>query len=282
MAIPTANCISKELTIMNKQIVRRLAYRLAKGSGFLTARRMMRTRRNDNFATILVFHGVTPHSPEDGVTITPQRFGSILDLLLRSYRVVSLDNIAETVKSGRAFSGDEVAITFDDGYHNNYEFAVPLLLERNLPASFFLTAGFVNTRDRFWWDVEKGQYENAMTWAQAREIAELGFSIGCHTWSHPDLGTEPIGSSDREIREAREEIAERTGTRVQHFAYPYGGRANVTEEWIDKNKEEGFDTCSAAANGHVTRSSDLFRLERLGAAPQRSLEELQIDLDEPW
>jgi peptidoglycan/xylan/chitin deacetylase (PgdA/CDA1 family) len=251
-------------------------------SGTLQAKRLLRGRRGAGWATVLVFHGVTPDRPEDGLNISPQRFRSILGMLRREYRVLAYGELIERLRRGTPFTGRETAITFDDGYLNNYEHAAPLLREFELPACFFLTAGYVGTAGDFWWDAEHGRHSGLMSWAQARELADAGFEIGCHSWSHADLGREPLGSAARELGEARQRIQDETGSAVEHFAYPYGGRDNIRPEWIDAVRAAGFISNAAAYNGHVTVRDDPFLVPRLGAAPQRSLTELRIDIDDAW
>lgn len=265
-----------------KNLARQAAYQLLEQSGALTVKRKFRTRAGDGWASILVFHGVSDAVPEDGVTITSTRFGAILRMLRRRYIVLSMADLVNRLQLRTAFTGQEVVITFDDGYLNNYELAVPLLLEHDLPACFFLTAGFVGTNKTFWWDRAKRSSESLMSWSQAREIAELGFEIGCHTWSHPDLGQEPLTSVDRELYRARAKIEDMTGVSVEHFAYPYGGREHIRQEWIQAIKDAGYSSNSSASNSHVASNTDRFLIPRLGAGPQRSLAELRIDMDAPW
>lgn len=265
-----------------KQFARRSVYQLLRHSGVLEAKRLVRVRSGRGWASILVFHGVSDDLPEDGVTITARRFGSILRMLKRSYSVLSLTQFVEHLERKTEFTGREVVITFDDGYLNNYESAVPLLLEHDLPACFFLTAGYVGTDKEFWWDRDKGVKSPMMSWAQARELSELGFEIGCHTWSHPDLGQEPVESADQELYRARAMIEEQVGARVEHFAYPYGGQHNIRPEWIQAIQDAGFRSNSSAYNGHATAETDRFLIPRIGAAPQRHLAELRIDIDDAW
>lgn len=63
--------------------------------------------------------------------------------------VIALDDIEQALASGR---GRHVAITFDDGYLDNYELAFPLLQQHRLPAAFFITTSFIDDPRLPWWD----------------------------------------------------------------------------------------------------------------------------------
>lgn len=265
-----------------KRQLRRATFVAMKGSGVLSIRRWHRRRRDQGTAAVLCFHRVNPHLPEDGLTITPGRFRSILAYLRRHYVITTVDDLVTAIRNGVAFTGREVVITFDDGYLDNYEHAAPLLDEFGLTATFFVVAGHVGTDRVFWWDVEKGVDSAMMSWPQVRELASGGHTIGAHTWSHPDLGREPPTSAEQELSAARSFIEDQVGLPVQHFAYPYGGRTNMTRAWQEEVRSRGFVSCFSAFNGLVTRHSDPYLIERIGASPQRSVEELAIDIEEAW
>jgi peptidoglycan/xylan/chitin deacetylase (PgdA/CDA1 family) len=63
---------------------------------------------------------------------------------------VSLDQILAAMQAGRPFPPGAVAITFDDGYRDNYSQALPVLQKYRLPAAFYITAGCVDSRDTLW------------------------------------------------------------------------------------------------------------------------------------
>lgn len=265
-----------------KRYLRSAVYYAIRGSGLLAFQRARRVRRGSGWAAGLVFHRISAELPEDGLTITPSRFARILGMLRRDYHVISLDQLAGRIERSEPFSGREVIITFDDGYRDNYEVAAPLLLEHGLPACFFLTAGYVGTDDSFPWDREQGRTSGLMSWAEARQLAELGFEIGCHTWSHPDLGIEPMTSVQRELYESRVRIEDAIGRPVQHFAYPFGGRQNIRDSWVQAIRDAGYRTNSSASNEWITATTSPYLIPRIGAAPQRTLAELRIDMDAAW
>ena len=86
---------------------------------------------------ILMYHSVNESG--DFFSVTPAQFRSQMELLhKRGYEVVSLPEICSRL-TARTLSGKEVAITFDDGYRDNYTHAFPILKEFAFPATIFVT-----------------------------------------------------------------------------------------------------------------------------------------------
>lgn len=265
-----------------KALLRRAAYHVLCRSGTLALRRRWHRRAGRATAAVIVFHRVSATEPESGISVTPRRFEAILAMLSTHYDVMSASELVSRLTSRRPFTGREVVITFDDGYADNVEQAAPLLARYGLPACFFLTAGLVGTDRNFPWDDARGIASRMMTWPQARDLARQGFELGCHTMTHPDLGREPIASARVELDEARALVQRQAGATVAHFAYPFGGRENIRPDWLEAIRAAGFASSFCGFGGLVTAANDPFWIPRIGAAHQRSLTDLRIDIDDAW
>ncbi len=84
-------------------------------------------------------------------------FRKILSHLSLNYRIVDLE---EAVHSG---SSKVAAVTFDDGYRGVYRNAFPILNEMRIPATVFLTTGYLGSSNLLWWDVLAWQLEKLMS-----------------------------------------------------------------------------------------------------------------------
>jgi lipopolysaccharide exporter len=80
---------------------------------------------------------------------TQEDFDRQLQFLSRNVEIVSGDELAAALEEPR---GRHVALTFDDGYRDNYELAYPVLRAHGLPAVFFLATGFIDRPHVAWWD----------------------------------------------------------------------------------------------------------------------------------
>jgi peptidoglycan/xylan/chitin deacetylase (PgdA/CDA1 family) len=99
---------------------------------------------------IVCYHGVCdgPTSPE-WLLLPQAQFRIQLRYLKRHYRCVPIDAALAELRGG-GLSGPTACITFDDGYRNNLELALPVLRELNVPATVYLTTGLVGTTEHLW------------------------------------------------------------------------------------------------------------------------------------
>lgn len=105
-------------------------------------------------AIVLRYHSVgDPRTVADyvdpGLSLPPERFREHLRALRRNFRIVNLEEILDRLSSGAA--GDPVAaVTFDDGFRDNHDIAMPILLEEGVTATFFVTSRPLEPGRWFW------------------------------------------------------------------------------------------------------------------------------------
>lgn len=101
----------------------------------------------DHLVCVLLYHRVNAYKSDYwGLSITPEMFASHLDTLQQNFSVVRFGDNWETIKK---FS---IAVTFDDGYADNYKYALPILEKYKVPATIFVSTGNIGTSEEFWWD----------------------------------------------------------------------------------------------------------------------------------
>lgn len=150
------------------------------------------------------------------VAVTPTLFRQQMAWLHQhGYRTASLASAVERLQTGGSTTEKTVVITFDDGYRNFYENAVPALQQFGYTATMFLPTASIGTETRNF----KGR--DCMTWWEVRELQQQGMLFGSHTVNHPQLhGLDPTRIRE-EIVESQQEIEDKTGCAVDSFAYPY-------------------------------------------------------------
>ncbi|MEX0884189.1 MAG: polysaccharide deacetylase family protein [Cyclobacteriaceae bacterium] len=105
---------------------------------------------------VLMYHRVIYSSIDPWeLAVSPQNFEQQLSILKSSRLLVPLSQISEMIHEKRMMK-PSIAITFDDGYMDNYLYAKPLLEAYELPATFFISNQHIGTEKVFWWD-ELGQ-----------------------------------------------------------------------------------------------------------------------------
>ncbi|MFZ1948416.1 MAG: polysaccharide deacetylase family protein [bacterium] len=113
-------------------------------------------RVNRSAVAVLLLHGVLPDadcSPfnSTGKFVSPQKLRTFLERIGRLYRILPADQAVRSLASGRS-PVNAMVVTFDDGYANNYEHALPVLGAMGLPFTVFVTAGYVDSDTVLWND----------------------------------------------------------------------------------------------------------------------------------
>jgi peptidoglycan/xylan/chitin deacetylase (PgdA/CDA1 family) len=167
----------------------------------------------------LMYHSVSP-DPDDPyrITVRPERLDRQLWWLRRlGRRGVSVAELIEARQQGRGQRF--VGLTFDDGYADFVDYALPALTRYHFTATVFVLAGRLGG-DNAW--NAKGPRKPLMTPDQVRQVAGAGMEIGSHGLRHvslPSVGDEELAA---ELLQSRHILQEITGQNVGGFCYPYG------------------------------------------------------------
>jgi len=217
-------------------------------------------------AVVLCYHSI--HPAKSFASASPTVFGHHLDWLAENCDVVPLVQILRAVQTPRR-ARPAVAITFDDGYLDNYEFAFPLLHSRRLPATFFVTAGLLErdpaavVRKK---TLRQSTYDEVqpLEWAQVRAMHAAGMEIGAHTYSHPNLAVLSRARARDELWRSKQIIEDRLGQPVRSMAYPFGkaGR-HFTSETATLVEAIGYEYACAVLFRAVRPSDSRFAIPRL-------------------
>jgi peptidoglycan/xylan/chitin deacetylase (PgdA/CDA1 family) len=214
-------------------------------------------------AVIVAFHRVHEAAGrDDGLSVNVEMFERHCRFFKRNFRVVRLADIVEKLERGQRFDG-ELAITFDDGYRDNFDHAAPVLEKYGLPATFFVVTQWMGSSVVPWWDGERGAHHPWMSWDQVRTLHRKGFDIGAHTRTHADLGTVSGAEAEAEIFGARRELEAQLGASADLFAYPYGGHHQMSEDNRERVKAAGFRCCCASVGGINADGANPFDLQRI-------------------
>ena len=124
---------------------------------------------------ILLYHRVNQDNDPLFPAVSVEAFDAQMKYLASNFRVRSLTEILGDIKRGVELEEGTLAITFDDGYRDNYLFAHPVLTKHNLPATLFVAAGFIGTGDLMWndrlaWALKNTQSKSIVVQIGNREI----------------------------------------------------------------------------------------------------------------
>lgn len=226
--------------------------------------RLRRARSNEP-VQILFYHRVADdhHNPW---TIGTGAFQEQIDYLVDRFDVVSLTEAQRRILRGKNRK-PTVAITFDDGYADNMHFAMPLLVRRKLPFTYFVTSGNIHSGEPFPHDRQRGVPLAPNTVGDIRELAQQGVEIGAHTRTHADLAKLDHSELVDEIVGSKQDLEDITGQQVRYFAFPYGQPRNLSPEGFSVAQEAGFAGVCSAYGGYNFPGGDPFHLERFHGDP---------------
>jgi peptidoglycan/xylan/chitin deacetylase (PgdA/CDA1 family) len=216
----------------------------------------------------------------DELAVTPRAFRAQMETMLRfGADFQPLDEALFRLEEGAP--GRHVCVTFDDGYHDTLDNALPALRDLGIPATIFVSTTVIDGTARLYW------YHDApptLSWSELREISQEGlFTIGAHSRTHPALDKLPDEAAWDEIAGSRVDLEERLGRPVTSFAYPAGLQG---EREIRMVREAGYRlalTCEPGLNlprhrAHALRRTPVNRRDNLSMFEAR----LTGLLDHPW
>jgi peptidoglycan/xylan/chitin deacetylase (PgdA/CDA1 family) len=162
-----------------------------------------------------------------------------------------------------------VVITFDDGYKSWALKAVSVLKELEMPATFFVSSGFLdlskNEEDQF---IKSKLRRDSKTGGglseeDVRIMAQEGFTIGGHTCNHANL-TKIHDRAElmHEIYLDKRRLEKIIGAEIQYFSYPFGAYHNFHIELVELLKEAGYKGAVTVIPGFNTAASNPYLLCR--------------------
>jgi peptidoglycan/xylan/chitin deacetylase (PgdA/CDA1 family) len=210
-------------------------------------------RRVMNTGPVLMYHSVSPSTGPDPhlLRVSPDRLDQQLTTLRRlGLRGVSLAELVDAYDQGRGRR--MVGLTFDDGYADFLEHAVPVLARHGMTATVYMVAGRMSGAN----DWDEGPRLPLMSPDQLRAVAAAGHEVGSHTMTHPRLAGLDRANLDGELRRSREVLEEVLGAPVRGFCYPYGSFDRAA---ADAAQAAGYDHACVVKDYSV---SDRFTLPR--------------------
>lgn len=272
--------------------------------------------------SILMFHRVRPSTadgtfaPNAFLEVTPEFFAAVIELLLEhGIDIVTMSEVRRrllTSDTARRFA----CLTFDDGYRDNYEFALPICRRFGVPMVVYATTGYIDRTHALWWpgieavvarcdtiafdhggrrirldaagsaakrrayrslaalcgglptverdrmcrqlsdrsgvDFRQLSDVSLMTWDMVRAMAESGSAeIGAHSVGHENLATLERSILHDELAASRDRLAAMLQRPVEHFAYPFGGRAQAGQREFAACRDAGYATAVTTRHANL-------------------------------
>jgi peptidoglycan/xylan/chitin deacetylase (PgdA/CDA1 family) len=232
--------------------VKRLAMRAHRSARIWRARR--KAPCDWNGVRILGYHRICddPHP----LSVAPDAFRAQMEALAASDATpISVPDAVALLRDGPV-EGRYVCITFDDGYRDNLEAAVPVLRELGIPATIYVPTHVIDGPATFYW------YDDpppALSWAQCDALVAEGLvEVQAHTRTHPWLPQVDEERAREEIEGSRADLEAR-GYAVTSFCYP-GGLFGPRD--VQLVRDAGYAAAMTTAHGVNDGTGDPFTLRR--------------------
>lgn len=148
------------------------------------------------------------------LTVTPGSFGQQLDFLAaHGYHPIAARAILNYLFYGVPLPPKPIALTFDDGYLDNYTYALPALVRQRMTATFNVITGFVG---------QQGPDLQYMSWDDIKALLDGGMDVESHTVDHKDLGTLSDDAAYRELAQSRATLQQQLHVAGDLVTYPSG------------------------------------------------------------
>jgi peptidoglycan/xylan/chitin deacetylase (PgdA/CDA1 family) len=210
---------------------------------------------------VVVFHSVTRQRSDGTLRCSLEDFERYCAFFARHFRVETFTRVVERLQRHEPLNG-ELSVTFDDGYADNAELALGVLGRWHLPATFFISTGFVESDTQSPWDQKANVRSRWMSWPQVAQLTAAGHEIGSHTVSHANLAELQGADIASELRRSRDDLSTRAGIVAKHLAVPYGRRFPSLEQTVAIAREQGFASVSLCRGGLADHANSGQWIER--------------------
>ena len=195
-----------------------------------------------------------------GLTVAPQSFALQMKLLkLLGFKGLSMQDLQPYLRGEKI--GKVVGLTFDDGYQNNAQNALPVLHKYGFTATCYGVSSMIGGTNS--WDRGQVAEKPLMCLADWHAWLAAGMDVGSHTRTHAKLTELPPNQARLEITQSKEELELALGCHVNHFCYPYGWFAPEHRAMV---QEAGYLTATTTQRGRAAAGADMFTLRRIMVA----------------
>ncbi|MDQ3556428.1 MAG: polysaccharide deacetylase family protein [Gemmatimonadota bacterium] len=227
-----------------------------------------------------MYHNVGPPPPGahlPSLYVTPAQLARHFELLrLMGFREISMSDALPYLRGERG--GRVAVLTFDDGYRDNLEHALPLLRRFGFGATCYVPSGALGRFNL--WDAELLNVRKpVMDAGELRAWVAEGLEIGAHSRSHPRLSTCPPERLRGEVRGSKEDLQDLLGCEVSQFCYPFG---DYDARVLGEVREAGFVAATAMRRGRARPGDDPLQLRRVLVRGTEGIGKLLLKLATPY
>lgn len=224
-----------------------------------------------NYVPILMYHRIADVQG-DRNSLPEEKFEQQLKYLAdNGYTAITADMLYEHYTENKPLPKKPVLLTFDDGYHDNYTKALPLLQKYNMKAVVFPIYNWIGKPNH--WENFGKKETTTMTQAELHSWLDNGMDVQVHTLSHPFL----TGCTDEqlkaEVSSSKAQFEKLFGREMNYLCYPYGF---FDERVIAEAKKAGYKMAFAIFDNVPLWRINLFALPRIPIPSHQKMWEFKL------
>ena len=175
---------------------------------------------------VLVYHSI--NNNEHNLSLKIDNFEKQINFLKnRGFESIGFDKINKNKKN-------QIIVTFDDGYKDIWQYALPVLKKYNFTATCFLVSNLIGKKNS--WDSKKNNFvsKDLMTKENINEWINNGMYIGSHSHNHNDLTKLKMIDLEKEMDYSKKLLEDMFGNKIQNFCYPFGKVNEIVHKIVQK------------------------------------------------
>ncbi|WP_300016106.1 polysaccharide deacetylase family protein [Pseudonocardia sp.] len=211
--------------------------------------------------SILCYHSVAS-GWDDPVSVEPADFERQCAVIRRRGGTVPLSSVVDRLAARGATPRGSTVLTFDDGFADYAEHAVPIMERHGLTATMYIVAGSVTGSGvSVDWitGLDPADAPPLLTPEQIRDLHARGWDIGSHSMAHRDLPTLSEAECLADLRDSRDLLSDLLGAAVSTLAYPFGHHAPHVRRAAER---AGYTVALALPDG--PEEAGAFAVPRIG------------------
>jgi peptidoglycan/xylan/chitin deacetylase (PgdA/CDA1 family) len=207
---------------------------------------------------VLMYHEITrtPFSSAR-LAVSPSSFAAQVSYLQdNGFTGITAGRLASALAHGEQLPDRSVVLTFDDGFADFHEAALPVLQRYGFTATLYVTTGWIRGAE-----FSAGSAPGPMlSWSQISEVAAAGVEIGAHSHRHRALDRLDDRALHGELATSKEILEDRLATAVPGLAYPFGYSSARVRGLA---RQVGYSHAFAVGNRRIDPEPDRYALPRL-------------------
>jgi peptidoglycan/xylan/chitin deacetylase (PgdA/CDA1 family) len=219
---------------------------------------------------VLMYHKVND-IPDNPTSVPVAHFDEQMTQLRElGYTAVDLDAVLDFYAHGTPLPPGATLITFDDGYRDVLDNALPVLARHGYPAVLFVPIAYLHDRIPLPHElrlVQRGIHNPTIGWDEIAALEAGGVRIESHGLAHKPLAEIELDEAVREIAISKLRLEERLGRLVRSFAYVKGSEAHFRPVHVSLVEQAGYELAFTSVSGANGAASDPLRLRRYNIEP---------------